>query len=322
MLSFRYHVASLVAVLLALAAGVALGGGPLKDVGSGSSQDLAAVRTALATQRGRTADLQQQAAMSDRFASAVGPRLVQGRLTGHAVSLVLLPGADPHTVSALTGLIGSAGGHVVATFAVQPKTTSAGNRQLVDALTSQLAAQHQQITVPSTASTYQRLGVLLGRLAGSTTRGGASYDATAVSLLAGLDTAGLVRAVGQPQRRGDLVLVVAGAPTSSSDAQGGPAIEASIATAMAPQVHGVVVAGPTSSAASSGVLQQLRSTAGGDPAGQDAVSTVDSADTGAGQVATVLALAATATGGHGSWGVVGRVSGPMPGVAASGTGAS
>jgi hypothetical protein len=52
------------------------------------------------------------------------------------------------------------------------------------------------------------------------------------------------------------------------------------------------------------------------------VSTVDSADTGAGQVATVLALATAAAGGHGSWGVVGRVSGPLPGVAASGAGAS
>lgn len=311
MLSFRYHIASLVAVLLALAAGVALGGGPLKDIGRGhSDQQLASARAALATQRSRTADLQQQATLANGFATAVAPDLVTGKLSGHAVSLVLLPGADPQVVSGLQGLLNRAGARVGATFVVQPKTTQAANRQLVDALTSQLAAQQKSVPVPATASTYTRLGALLARLAGSTTKGGSPYDSTAVSILAGLDTAGLVKAEGTPQRRGDLVLFVAGAPDSEADHEAAPTIEEAVAAALAPHVGGLVVAGPTSSASRGGVLQAIRS---GSSARQ--VTTVDSVDTGAGRVATVLALAQEAAGKHGAYGIVGNVSGPLPGVA-------
>ena len=313
MLSLRYHIASLVAVLLALAAGVALGGGPLKNLGRDTTgAQLTSTRAALAAERARTADLQQQQAFANGFASAVAPKVVAGALSGHTVSLVLLPGADPQVVSGLQSLVSRAGGQVVSTFAVQPKTTRASNRQLVDALTSQLAAQEKGLTLPATASTYDRLGALMARLAGSTTKGGATYDATAVSILAGLDTAGLVTAEGHPQRRADLVLMVAGAPQADADAEAAATIEETIAASMAPDVAGLVVTGPTSSANGGGVLQAIRS---GSSARQ--VSTVDSVDTGAGRVATVLALAQAAAGGHGAYGVVGDVTGPMPGVAGS-----
>lgn len=313
MLSLRYHIASLVAVLLALAAGVALGGGPLKNVGRDTSgAQLASTRAALAAQRSRAADLQQQQALANGFASAVAPKVVAGKLTGHTVAFVLLPGADPQVVSGLQGLVNRAGGQVVSTFAVQPKTTQAANRQLVDALTSQLAAQEKGLTLPQTASTYDRLGDLMARLVGSTTTGGASYDATAVSILAGLDTAGLVKAEGRPQRRADLVLLVAGAPQAEADTEAAPTIEETIASSMATGVRGLVVAGPTTSASGGGVIQAIRA---GSSAKQ--LSTVDSVDTGPGRVATVLALAQAAGGSHGSYGVVGDVTGPMPGVAGS-----
>ncbi len=315
MLSFRYHVASLVAVFLALAAGIALGGGPLQHLGRGTSdQDLASARAALANQRSRSADLQRQTTLADQFAAAVGPRLVAGKLTGHTVSLVLLPGADPQVVSDLSALVSRAGGRLGGTFSVQDKTTQSANRQLVDALTSQLAAQQKQVSLPPAASTYERLGGLLGRLAGSTTKGGAAYDAPAVSILAGLDTAGLVTSKGQPQGRGDLVLVVAGPPSAGAAAEAAPAIEEAVSAAMAPMTRGVVVAGPTSSATGGGVVQVLRS----DNAARQ-VTTVDSVDTGPGRVATVLALAAAAGGGHGAYGVVGDVAGPMPGAAVNGS---
>ena len=42
MISFRYHLASLVAVLLALAAGVALGAGPLREDGERPAADVSA----------------------------------------------------------------------------------------------------------------------------------------------------------------------------------------------------------------------------------------------------------------------------------------
>ena len=39
MISYRHHIASLVAVFLALAAGVVLGGGPLSDLGRDALRD-------------------------------------------------------------------------------------------------------------------------------------------------------------------------------------------------------------------------------------------------------------------------------------------
>ena len=93
MIGFRQHVVTLVALFLALAVGIVLGGGPLSEVGTAVTP----ARTAPAT----TAAPDARAAYADTFAGAVAPaRTPAGWRTG-TVALVVLPGADGAEVDAL-----------------------------------------------------------------------------------------------------------------------------------------------------------------------------------------------------------------------------
>ena len=112
MISFRQHLVSLIAVFLALAVGVVLGGGPLSDVGRDD-------RPAAATAREHRSDA-RSAAYGDDFAAAAAAKLYGDGLKGHPVSILTLPGADGDDVSALAAQIEDAGGEVAGTYQAEP----------------------------------------------------------------------------------------------------------------------------------------------------------------------------------------------------------
>jgi len=76
-ISFRYHLTTLVAVFLALAVGVALGGGPLSDLGRSSDESAAARASA------ERASTQQKAA--ERALASVASRAYGTTLKGMQV---------------------------------------------------------------------------------------------------------------------------------------------------------------------------------------------------------------------------------------------
>ena len=71
MISLRHHVITLVAVFLALAVGVALGSGVLRDADDEQS---------LAATPGADPAAEQRIDSGERFAAAVGPALTTGKL--------------------------------------------------------------------------------------------------------------------------------------------------------------------------------------------------------------------------------------------------
>jgi len=104
MIDFRYHLVSLISVFLALAVGIALGAGPLKDTVSdtltGQVAQLRAEKEDLRTQLdAASADLSH----STQFAGAAGTELVTGSLPSYRVAVVLLgdvPAADRDAIDA------------------------------------------------------------------------------------------------------------------------------------------------------------------------------------------------------------------------------
>ena len=119
MISFRYHIVSIVSVFLALAIGVALGGGPLK--GEVDNTLVSQVQTDRATKRAlqtQIVGLRSSNTFTDDFATTVAPGLVGNTLRGRAVTLVVLPTAQQSDVSALSRLVGVAGGTVGGTVRV------------------------------------------------------------------------------------------------------------------------------------------------------------------------------------------------------------
>jgi len=308
MISFRYHVVSIVAVLLALAAGVILGGGPLRDGGSALAGQPDADRRA-ARLEAQVDELRAGDRFGDDFATTVAPALLARTLRGRVVTLVALPTARQEDVSAISGLVAAAGGELGGTLRAGRALVDVGDKQLVDELGTQLTSQLPKGTrVGSDGGTYERMGALVARAVGTTRRGGARVDPAATTILGALDAAKLLSATGRVSRRGDLVLFVDGSPNAARR-EGDGAVVASLATSVDAGTAGAVVAGPLASAAGDGAVRAVRADAGA----AKEVSTVDALGSRAGQVVAVLALAGQAAGETGQYGTGPAAKAVLPG---------
>ena len=317
MISFRYHIVSIVSVFLALAVGVALGGGPLKGtVDNTLVQQVHADRQTKRDLKAELAVLRSDNQFNDDFAGTVAPRLLRGDLRGHVVTIVVLPAAEPDVVSSLRHLVRVASGTVGGTMRVGRKLVDVSGKQLVDELGNQLESRTSGLDIPADAGPYERMGALVARAIGANSKGGAPVDNTATSILAGLSTTNLMSAQGGLQRRGDLVLFVDGPSAGSAASQQSTStIVTSLVQAVDAGTAGVVLAGPVDSAKKGGAVKAVRDDVG---AAKD-VSTVDSLDRTAAQVVAVMALAGQAAGRTGHYGAVDAANGAMPG-ASVGTG--
>lgn len=294
MISLRHHLVSLVAVFLALAVGVVLGGGPLSDLGRVSSAD----GVPSADHPDPTAAA--EAAFADKFAVGMAPRTLARGLAGQSVVLVTMPGADPATLKTLAGLVTTGGGTVVSRYTVEQALVDPTEKSLVDTLGSQLVTSLDGVDVPPTATTYVRMGRLLGVGVATSVPAGAPTDANATSIVESLKGADLVSTTATAAtKRGSLVLVVMGDEPARDDT-GADVILSGLTTGLAQVANGVVLAG-SSASGETGLLSQVR----GDELASAAVTMTDSVQTGAGQVTAVLALAAAKDDEVGSFGASG-----------------
>ena len=311
MISFRYHIVSIVSVFLALAVGVALGGGPLKGEVDNTlvSQVQTDRQTKLALQSQITA-LRSSNTFTDDFAKTVAPGLIGGTLRGRVVTLVVLPTATQSDVSGLTDLVGVAGGTVSGTVRIGDQLVDAGDKQLVDELGNQLESRAPDVDIAPDASPYERIGALIARAIGTDVDQGAPVDGPATSILAGLSTTSLMSAEGKLKRRGSLLLFVTGpGQGTAQQRQGASTIVSTLVDAVDQNTDGVVLAGPVASARAGGQVKAVRD----DVKVSRDVSTVDALGRSAGQVVAVMALAGQAAGRTGQYGAVDAPDGAMPG---------
>lgn len=272
MMSFRYHIVSLVAVLLALAAGVALGGGPLAELGRAAPPS------------GDTTAADQQAASAADFAddtlTGAAPRLYADGLADTSVAVVAFPGVPDETVSDVEEQVTGAGGSVSGTLTVQPGMVSAGQKTLVDTLGSQLLTQLKGVDIPAEATTYDRMGRLLAL--------SLAPGEQALSIRQSLLGAELAD-VPDPDGRSSAIVVLLGEDSGAAD----DPIYAGLLSGLTATTPATVVAGTTEDGAS-GRLSRLRE----DTDAAD-LTTVDGVDDTAGLVTTALVLTEwPATRGH------------------------
>ena len=291
MISFRQHLVSIVSVFLALAVGVVLGGGPLSEVGR--SHDVSA-----ATADGAQA---RESSFARAYVESSAPTLLDARLAGNGVALVVLPGVDEEVVEALRTRIGQARSRVLATYDVEPALLEPTEKALVDTLGSQLMTQYAEGAVAADAPTYVRLGELMALAVTSPESPGTSTDARARSLLDSLAGAELLTAREEPSRRPALVLVVHGGEPAGGEEQAAAAdaILTGLLAGLRGGAAGVVLATDLSSGVD-GQLARIR-----DDGALTDVATVDGVDTVMGQVAAVLALARALRGEVGDFGASG-----------------
>jgi hypothetical protein len=294
-ISFRYHLVSLAAVLLALAAGVVLGAGPLADritdVGSASEEE------ELASLRAQVGSLQQRISYDDAVATALAPSVIPNRLRGRSVVVVVAPGTDRAQVQQLTEAVRSAGATVTGEVDVQPAWVDPDQATVLGTLADQLAPD--DVTLP-TGGPYERAGAALSTALVTDQAAAGAADDQAVAMLTGFEEGGFITVQGDPAVGAQLALVVAPPATPGQSDAGTAASQALLPLVAAlDSGRGAVLGGAEGSNADGGLVAALRDSG----AVRRAVSSVDVADIPSGVIAVVLALAEQAAGSSGQYGL-------------------
>lgn len=291
MTGVRHLLVAALAAVLALALGLALGAGPV--VGR-SEADRKARADRLAAEvddlQQQVAELQDSARTGRKVLSALAGPLTQDRLAGHSVLLVRTPGADDALVrrtraALLVAGASLTGGLRLTKVYTDPAKASAPLEDLA------LRLVPPNVTFADGATPIERVGVVLAR-ATVAAEPAAGPDQDGAELIAGMDELGALKLDGDPGRQAQLAVVVTGEHEQQS---AGDAVTA-LVRALDAGGRGAVLVGPGLAPPAVGWLRS---------GGADAVggaSTVDSADSPAGQVALVLALAEQLGGGNGAYG--------------------
>jgi hypothetical protein len=300
MIDFRYHLVSLVSVFLALAVGIVLGAGPLKDqLGKELNDRVEGLR------QERT-DLKEQLDTAnvalkhrDDFFGAVTPSLVSGQLTNRSVVIVSLPQVEENT-DALNDAITTAGGTVTGRVSVKDAWSDPAKVDARTKVVTDLAAALPTGTVPSSGETDVRLANLLASALVSVGADpvGKSTD-TSSTVLKALKSADLIQVNGNLSGLAGGALVLAPANVVNTTAgEAAPTDEVlnsyiAVAAALDTASGGAVVTGPASSATDGGVITAIRK----DDTAKSQVSTVDTGSTPMGLITAVMAMREQLSGG-------------------------
>lgn len=321
MIDFRYHLVSLVSVFLALAVGIVLGAGPLKDsIDITLTDQVSQLREDRDGLREEVARRDVALADRDAFGEAVAPTLVSQQLGGRSVVIVALPGADEDVVDATAELVTTAGASVSGRVQIRPRWTDPDQSAFRSSLAGQLV-QYVDPPPPEDAGPDAELGAVLAEAVLTSELAEADQpDPDAQTILSALTGGELITVAGEPASRATLALVVSGSPEQSLAAEepeegqaGDVASYVTLARVLDERSSGVVVLAPRSSAdAEAGLLSALRADA--EVAGS--VSTVDVADVPMGRVAAVFALREQLGGSAGQYGTGDGAGALLPAMAA------
>ncbi|MCD0453651.1 copper transporter [Actinocorallia sp. API 0066] len=309
MIDFRYHLVSIVAVFLALATGLLLGSTNTVQRASQVIVDknLQFIQKNNDELRAQVTAQDDQLAGQEQFARVVGPSLLADRLKGQSVVFVLAPGAAEQTRTGLDAAVKSAGGTVSGWVSLTDEFLADGQLEVVEQLTATL--KPEDFAYPDNADTYTKAGALLSHVLLTKDKEEVGHeDVASGAVLEAFKQAGLLTISGKPAARATLAIVVA--PGSPYEGDGGEADTKALVAltgALDRAGGGTVAAGNTASAGERGLLSALRSNSAGEH-----VSSVDTADTSAGQVVVVLALNVEMAGQSGEYGTGSGVSGYLP----------
>jgi Copper transport outer membrane protein, MctB len=303
-IDFRYHLVSIVSIFMALAVGIVLGAGPLKeDIGNRLTEQTTALRAEKTQLRADLDTARRGTSARDTYSSAVAPTIMKNQLTGKTVALVIAPGADGDLVKDTAASLASAGAKVGSTVTLTDAWADPAKRPFRNTLANQLAglvkAPQGTSSPDQLAATVLARTILVGKgqSAGQlNTSAGAALDGLKVGDLIKVEPdqivgsssvvflAGPVK--GSTQQDTDARLAAYVQLIRSLEAGGSGAVVATMSNTTDPKLSGDVVAAVRKD---SDVVK--------------VTSTVDDADLPMGQTTIVLALAQEYAGGGGQYGL-------------------
>jgi hypothetical protein len=313
MINFRFHIASLIAVFLALALGVVMGSTVVQRAIVENLRDrIDRVEANADAQRAENAELRSELDRMNEFASASSPYSVRDELTDVPVAVVAERGVDAAAAQSQVALLQVAGAQAPATLWLE----SAWN------LTEEGSADSLRAAIGSQTRNARRLRAeALDALAFRLAQGAA--PASEPDVLDNLAKAGFVTLEGLGD--GDVTaatwpgsgsrMLVLGGPASAITARGVVRdFTGSLVNAGAPTVVGEIYVDAEGAAERGVWLAPIRA----DEQLNAAVSTVDDIDLVEGRVAATIALVDLARGVVGSYGYGAGATSPLPVVPTTG----
>lgn len=154
MKDFRYHVVSLVAVFLALAVGVVLGSGPLRDAFVGDlTEQISTLEDDLSQAEAGIAAAQAQTATARQFADESAPLLLSGALMNTSVATVGIAQADTEAVAGVRDRLVESGATVAGELTIEPLWTDPSQTAFRSSFASTIAPNVVGIADDSSVST-------------------------------------------------------------------------------------------------------------------------------------------------------------------------
>lgn len=307
MIDFRYHLVSLISVFLALAVGIALGAGPLKEtIGDTLTGQVDQLRTEKDELRTQLDEARGDLDDTRTYIDAAGERLLGGTLQDRRVAVVLLGTVEEDERTAIDDRLAQSGADVTAHATLTDAWFDPDLRSFRSQLASLLAEDVDQPPAADATLDEQLAQTLVDGLTGADPAAPDALTADAANILAILSEGDnpLISLADPVETAADAIVVVA-VPTQpvDEDATPTPAAdvstqEAQIAVLQAAQdgSEGAVLAdGPRGEGA-------LVDAVLADDALAAALTTVSDADLVSGQVNVPLALAARIGGKNGHYG--------------------
>ncbi len=299
MIDFRYHIVSIVAIFMALAVGIVLGSGPLKDDISGFLEDrteqLAQEKVEL---QDEISTLRSEVDANEQFAELAQPVLVDGLLTTHVTTIVVLPDADGGQVDAVEDVIAAAGGEVGERVTIESAWSDPEQSDILARVAENIAKGERD------EDTYDLAAQVLAEALltpGGRSVGEPSFDS--IGVLGAFELEGFIAADEDEVILADTAIIVG----PSGAVQDADLTLMPLLTALDDVGVGAVLAAPLGSDSDEGVVGVLRSS---DADG--VVSSVDRLDTVNGVTVTATALAEQIAGGVGHYGTGDGADGPAP----------
>ena len=310
MINFRYHLVSLIAVLIALSLGVILGAGPLQarvTQAVSTQPDGAAVQASSAQLQASQREVSMQNAALDDLAG----RALSGLLTDVPVALVALPGASADDVAGVRADLTSAGANVVGEVALSPNWDSPGMAQYRETLSTPVVSHLTQVP-PADATFDAILGYAIVQIL---TQSGPEQSLLGEILTD--QTTPIMQITEDPQGSAQAIVAIGARPgagalstdqSQSGGVAGSPAARAGLARAIGEAPRSGVVLGDASGADS--VVSQIR-------AQGVAVTTIDTVGSRLGALSVSLALPSAGPQAR-AFGTGAGASGALPPVAGIG----
>ncbi|MPV38857.1 copper transporter [Georgenia subflava] len=317
MIDFRYHLVSLIAVFLALAVGIVLGAGPLRDtIGdtlTGQVQDLRADRERL---RSELEAAEVNVTERTTYLEASAPVLLEDVLTDQRVAIVTLPGTVGDDVENLRDRLGQSGAEVVGEVAVTEAWTDPETESFRQTFAGQLLGYLDPAPADD-AGTETIFGHALGHaLTDSEGEDALSSDAATLLDLLTSAEAPLVTLTAEPSAPADATVLVGPRPAEVPDEEADPdeaeaaarvlAAHVDLAEALAATGRGSVTVG--SAVTDLDLVTALRA----DETAAGTVTTVDSVSEITAAISGPLAVAVAISGSVNAYGFQTGAEEPVP----------